>query len=158
MRISPGEGNGNPLQYSCLRNPMDRETWQVTVYGFTKSQTWLNYWTTMSSLEKCLSKSPTHFWLDYLFCLVLYWAAWAICIFWRLIPCQLLHLQIFSPIPKVVFSSCLWFPVQKLSNLSRSHLFFVCFYFHFSRSWVRKNLVVIYVSKCSEYFCHEFHY
>ena len=27
---SPGEGNGNPLQYSCLENPMDREAWQVT--------------------------------------------------------------------------------------------------------------------------------
>ena len=28
---SPGEGNGNPLQYSCLENPMDRGTWQATV-------------------------------------------------------------------------------------------------------------------------------
>ena len=30
---SPGEGNGNPLQYSCLENPMDRGAWQATVYG-----------------------------------------------------------------------------------------------------------------------------
>ena len=29
---SPGEGNGNPLQYSCLENPMDREAWQATVH------------------------------------------------------------------------------------------------------------------------------
>ena len=29
---SPGEGNGNPLQYSCLKNPMDRGAWQATVY------------------------------------------------------------------------------------------------------------------------------
>ena len=29
---SPGEGNGNPLQYSCLGNPMDREDWQATVH------------------------------------------------------------------------------------------------------------------------------
>ena len=29
----PGEGNGNPLQYSCLGNPMDRGTWQATVNG-----------------------------------------------------------------------------------------------------------------------------
>ena len=36
---SPGEGNGNLLQYSCLVNPMDRETWQATVHGVTKSQT-----------------------------------------------------------------------------------------------------------------------
>ena len=38
----PGEGNNNPLQYSCLENPMDRETWGATVHGVTKSQTWLN--------------------------------------------------------------------------------------------------------------------
>ena len=36
---SPGEGNGNPLQYSCLENPMHREAWQATVHGVTKSQT-----------------------------------------------------------------------------------------------------------------------
>ena len=35
---SPGEGNGNPLQYSCLENAMDRGAWWVTVYGVTKSQ------------------------------------------------------------------------------------------------------------------------
>ena len=33
---SPGEGNGNPLQYSYLENPMDRGTWQATVYGVAK--------------------------------------------------------------------------------------------------------------------------
>ena len=36
---SPGKGNGNPLQYSCLRNPMDRGAWQATVRGVAKSQT-----------------------------------------------------------------------------------------------------------------------
>ena len=34
---SPGEGNGNPLQYSCLENPMDRRAWWATVHGVTKS-------------------------------------------------------------------------------------------------------------------------
>ena len=33
---SPGEENGNPLQYSCLGNPMERGAWQVTVYGVAK--------------------------------------------------------------------------------------------------------------------------
>ena len=33
---SPGEGYGNPLQYACLENPMDRGTWQAAVYGVTK--------------------------------------------------------------------------------------------------------------------------
>ena len=36
---SPGEGNGNPLQYSCLENPVDRGAWWVTVHGVAKSQT-----------------------------------------------------------------------------------------------------------------------
>ena len=35
----PGEGNGNPLQYSCLENPMDRGAWRATVHGVTQSQT-----------------------------------------------------------------------------------------------------------------------
>ena len=36
------EGNGNPLQYSCLGNPMDRGAWRATVRGVTKSWTWMN--------------------------------------------------------------------------------------------------------------------
>ena len=36
---SPGGGHGNPLQYSCLENPMDRGDWRATVHGVTKSQT-----------------------------------------------------------------------------------------------------------------------
>ena len=39
---SPGEGNGNPLQYSCLENPMDREAWWAVVHGVAKSRTWLS--------------------------------------------------------------------------------------------------------------------
>ena len=39
---SPGEGNGNPLQHSCLGNPMDKGAWRATVHGVTKSQTWLS--------------------------------------------------------------------------------------------------------------------
>ena len=39
---SPGEGNGNPLQYSCLENSMDRGAWRATVHGVTKSGTRLN--------------------------------------------------------------------------------------------------------------------
>ena len=36
---TPGEGNGNPLQYSCLENPMDRGAWQAIVHGVAKSET-----------------------------------------------------------------------------------------------------------------------
>ena len=38
---SPGEGNGNPLQYSCLENPIDRGAWRATVHWVAKSQTQL---------------------------------------------------------------------------------------------------------------------
>ena len=41
---SPGEGNGNPLQYSCLENPMDGGAWWATVHGVAKS------WTRLSDL------------------------------------------------------------------------------------------------------------
>ena len=37
-----GEGNGYPLQYSCLGNPMDREAWRATVHGVAKSRTRLD--------------------------------------------------------------------------------------------------------------------
>ena len=44
LGISPGEADGNPLQYSCLGNPMDRGAWRATQYmGSQKSQTQLNY-------------------------------------------------------------------------------------------------------------------
>ena len=38
LERSPGEGNGNSLQYSCLENSMDREAWRTMVHGVTKSQ------------------------------------------------------------------------------------------------------------------------
>ena len=50
-----GEGNGNPLQYSCLENPMDREAWQATVHGVAKS------WTRLSDFTHSL----THYLLDF---------------------------------------------------------------------------------------------
>ena len=49
LGISPGGGNGSPLQYSCLENPMDRRAWQATAHGFEKS------WIRLSTLQKgCL--------------------------------------------------------------------------------------------------------
>ena len=40
---SPGGGHGNPLEYSCLENPMDRGAWRATVHGAAKSQIWLKW-------------------------------------------------------------------------------------------------------------------
>ena len=42
---SPGEGNGNPLQYSCLENPMDGGAWLATIHGVAKSRTRLSDFT-----------------------------------------------------------------------------------------------------------------
>ena len=52
---SPGEGNGNPLQYSCLENSMDGGAWWATVHGVTKSRTWLSDFTFF--LYRCSSSS-----------------------------------------------------------------------------------------------------
>ena len=49
---SPGVGNGNPLQYSCLENFMDRGAWQVTVHGLTESDTDSNVLFLMSNWER----------------------------------------------------------------------------------------------------------
>ena len=43
----PGEGNGNPLQYSCLENPMDRGAWWAIVHGVAKGQTQLKQLSTV---------------------------------------------------------------------------------------------------------------
>ena len=45
FRRSLGAGKGNPLQYSCLENSMDRGAWRATVYGVAKSRTWLSDFT-----------------------------------------------------------------------------------------------------------------
>ena len=54
MVKSSGEGNGNPLQYSCLENSMDTEAWQATVQGVAKSRIWLSNYTrnTHSSVSR----------------------------------------------------------------------------------------------------------
>ena len=50
----PGGGNGNPFQYSCLENPMDRGAWQTIVHGVTKS------WTRLKLLTIPLLESTQH--------------------------------------------------------------------------------------------------
>ena len=60
---SPGEGNGNPFQYSCLDNPMDRGAWRATVYGVTKR------WTRLKQLSThihhlCMYVFIMHIYMD----------------------------------------------------------------------------------------------
>ena len=51
---SPGEGNGNPLQYSCLENPMERGAWWATVHAVTKSWTQLSDFTFRQTINNFL--------------------------------------------------------------------------------------------------------
>ena len=56
---SPGERNGNPLQYSCLGNPMDEGAWQTIVHGVAKSQTGLSNWiTTLTPNSQAIPSPP----------------------------------------------------------------------------------------------------
>ena len=70
---SPGEGNGNPLHYSCLGNPMDRGDWWATVYKITKGRTQLSDLTTaiyytLFRMKKTdfsvLQNQPLQDWID----------------------------------------------------------------------------------------------
>ena len=57
---SPGEGNGNPLQYSCLENSMTRRAWQATVHGVAKGQTGLSnsrFWSRRNCNDCTLTKN-----------------------------------------------------------------------------------------------------
>ena len=56
----PGEGNGYPLQYSCLESPMDRGAWWATVYGVSKSQIWLSNWHFHSHFQPPVSLPAEH--------------------------------------------------------------------------------------------------
>ena len=49
---SPEEGRGNPLQYSCLKNSMDRGAWRATVHRVTKSWTWLKWLSTHARMTE----------------------------------------------------------------------------------------------------------
>ena len=59
---SPGEGNGNPLQYSCLENSTDRGTWWASVHSVTKSRTWLKdyqFHSTLPGIQRAGPGSPS---------------------------------------------------------------------------------------------------
>ena len=55
-----GEGNGTPLQYSCLENPMDGEAWWATVHGVAKSRIWLSNFTFTFHFHALEKEMATH--------------------------------------------------------------------------------------------------
>ena len=60
LRRSPGEGNGNPLQYSCLENIMDGGAWWATVHGVAKSRTMLSDFTFTFHFHALEKEMATH--------------------------------------------------------------------------------------------------
>ena len=94
----------------------------------------------MSSLKKCQFRSSAHFWIE--FCCCCYWVVWAICIFWKLSPCWLHHLQsIFSHSMDYLFMQMVSFALQKLFSLIRSHLCIFAFISIVLGDWSKKTLV-----------------
>ena len=65
------EGNGNPLQYSCLENPMDRGAWKGAVHGVAKSQTQLSDFTFTFHFHALVKEMATH-------SSVLAWGQWSL--------------------------------------------------------------------------------
>ena len=60
MLASSGEGNGTPLQYSCLENPMDGGAWWAAVHGVAKSRTWLSDFTFTFHFHALEKEMATH--------------------------------------------------------------------------------------------------
>ena len=91
---SLGEGNGNPLQYYCLENPMDGEAWKATVHRVTKSRTRLSDFTSLH-FTSCEVLSPADiyvyilinvFYVKYFSILIEIINSWSCCfIFWQVL-------------------------------------------------------------------------
>ena len=97
---SPGEGNGNLLQYCCLENSMDRGIWWATVHGVTKSRTWLSNFTFYVG---CIDIYNYYvFLLD-----------WSLCHFvvTFLISCNLLYFKVYFVWYEDSYSSFLFLPI-----------------------------------------------
>jgi len=90
---SPGEGNGNLLQYSCLENFMDGGAWWATVHGVAKSQTWLSDFTFTflkwgdQSLDNFLNKAEVDVFLEFLAFSVIQ----RMLVIWSLVPLPFLN-------------------------------------------------------------------
>ena len=72
---SPGAGNGNPFQYPCLENPMDRGAWRATVHGITRS--WTRFETNMQSLTGRVTEKVSSFNKYTIYRIIIYLYEWS---------------------------------------------------------------------------------
>ena len=166
---SPGGGHGNPLQYSCLESPMDREAWWATVHQFSKSSMWLKQLSMLiiiSDVEHickcllaiCVSFGESLFWSSVHFLTVLFDNLILSCV-------NSLYILVINPLSVALFANifsysvdCLFFlfmvffAVQKLLRLIRSHLFIFVFIqrFRYSRWYIKKKY---HYNLCERVFC-----
>ena len=87
------QGNGNPLQYSCLENPMEEGAWQATVHGVAKSQTWLSDFTSSHWIFAIYLKFLLYFEMKFLLYFCYKWDE----IHLEWVPYQLLILSVVFP-------------------------------------------------------------
>ena len=154
---SPGGGHGNPPQYSCLENPMDRGAWWAAAHQFPKSPTWLkqlSMHTIISDGEHiskcllaiCVSFGESLFWSSVHFLTVLF--------DYLILSCMsYLYVLVINPLSVALFANifshsvdCLFFLFmvffagQKLLSLIWLHLFIFVFiqYFHYCRGYIKK--------------------
>ena len=98
LERSPEGGHGNPLQYSCLGNPMDRGAWRAIVHGVTKSWTRLKWLSTQVTCSLCLS---VFFFLLFSLFSPFYGFKWAFLLFYFLSSMNYPFLKNVSGFPKV---------------------------------------------------------
>ena len=137
---SPGGGHGNPLQYSCLKNPVDRGAWQATVDGVTKSQTQLSDWTAATTPPLCMSSvSETQVNVS------LFYFSWfgklavlGDSIWWDLNTSQGERIASYPWCREHTLQGCLWewLKVEKLIRKQRNQFLWV--FFFFLVNWILK--------------------
>ena len=145
-------------QYTRL--PLSPNPYQHLLFVFflmiailTDLRYWASFYVSISHLHFLFGRIFIQFfWVCfYGFFFLILSCMWYLCI-WRLISVNCIICKYFSYSVDRLFNLVMVsFAVEKVLSLIRSHLFYFCFYFHYSRGWIQKDIAVIYVKECSAY-------